>query len=139
MKYNLKRNFKNKQYGQAMIEYTIVVVVGILLVTTGPMRDVITELTDAISNNYKGYSYAISLNDIPMSDKQQDYEKILKNMNVEQELQDILIDDPVAYHTAIKKYNIPQPPSPTQVINKLKQEAENTVNSGFSAAARLMP
>ena len=113
--------------------------VGILLVTTGPMRNVITELADAIKNNYNGYSYAISLNDIPMSDKLQDYEKILKNMNVEQELQDILIDDPVTYHAAIKKYNIPQPPSPTQVINNLKREAENKVNSGFNAARSLMP
>lgn len=139
MKYNLKLKTRDNQLGQAMVEYTIVVVVGILLITTGPMRDIVGQLAEAINNNYKGYSYAMSLSDLPMADDQTKYTKLLNSMGVDQELQDILIDDPAAYHTAIKKYNIPQPPSPTQVINNLKREAENAVNSGFNAASSVMP
>tara|TARA_B100001250_G_C19727840_1_gene756943 strand:- start:61 stop:480 length:420 start_codon:yes stop_codon:yes gene_type:complete len=139
MKYNLKLKTRDNQLGQAMVEYTIVVVVGILLITTGPMRDIVGQLAEAINNNYKGYSYAMSLSDLPMADDQTKYTKLLNSMGVDQELQDILIDDPAAYHTAIKKYNIPQPPSPTQVINNLKKEAENAVNSGFNAASSVMP
>ena len=139
MKYNLKLKTRDNQLGQAMVEYTIVVVVGILLITTGPMRDIVGQLAEAINNNYKGYSYAMSFSDLPMADDQTKYTKLLNSMGVDQELQDILIDDPSAYHTAIKKYNIPQPPSPTQVINNLKREAENAVNSGFNAASSVMP
>ena len=139
MKYNLKLKTRDNQLGQAMVEYTIVVVVGILLITTGPMRDIVGQLAEAINNNYKGYSYAMSLSDLPMADDQTKYTKLLNSMGVDQELQDILIDDPAAYHTAIKKYNIPQPPSPTQVINNLKKEAENAVNSGFNAASSVKP
>ncbi len=139
MKYNSKLNTRDNQLGQAMVEYTIVVVVGILLITTGPMRDIVSQLAEAINNNYKGYSYAMSLSDLPMADDQTKYTKLLNSMSVDQELQDILIDDPAAYHAAIKKYNIPQPPSPTQVINKLKKEAEDKVNSGFNTARSFMP
>ena len=127
MRHNLGRKTKSNQLGQAMIEYTIVVLFGILILTTGPMKDVIVELFEAIENNYKGYSYAISLNDLPMADKERLYEKLLDSMNVEQELKDTLVDDPQKYHAAIKKYNIPNPPSPKNIINKLKDEAKKKI------------
>ena len=46
-----KLKTRDNQLGQAMVEYTIVVVVGILLITTGPMRDVVGQLAEAINNN----------------------------------------------------------------------------------------
>lgn len=54
-----------RQKGQAMIEYTVVSVFGILVLTTGPGRDVILDLTNAVRDNYDGYSYAVSLSDYP--------------------------------------------------------------------------
>jgi hypothetical protein len=48
-----------------MVEYTVVTVFGILVLTTGPGGNVVMDLTRAIRNNYDGYSYAVSLADYP--------------------------------------------------------------------------
>jgi len=66
------------QKGQAMIEYTVVSVFGILVLTTGPGRGVIGDLEDAVRNNYNGFSYAVSLSDYP--DKE-DYIGLIKMYN----------------------------------------------------------
>ncbi len=63
-----------RQKGQAMIEYTVVTVFGILVLTTGPGRGVIEELENAVRNNYDGFSYAVSLSDYP--DKENYFELI---------------------------------------------------------------
>ena len=82
----LKKAFRNggagfkRQLGQAMIEYTVVSVFGILVLTTGPGRGVIEDLENAVRNNYDGFSYAVSLSDYP--DKE-DYFK-LRTMYEEQ-------------------------------------------------------
>lgn len=54
-----------RQLGQSMVEYTVVTVFGILVLTTGPGGDVIIQLTDAVRDNFDGYTYAVSLSDIP--------------------------------------------------------------------------
>ena len=59
------RNGPAQQWGQSMVEYTVVSVFGILVLTTGPGADVIIQLTDAIRNNFDGYTYAVSLSEIP--------------------------------------------------------------------------
>jgi len=66
------------QKGQAMIEYTVVTVFGILVLTTGPGRGVIEDLENAVRNNYDGFSYAVSLSDYP--DKE-DYIKLVEMYN----------------------------------------------------------
>ena len=63
-----------RQKGQAMIEYTVVTVFGILVLTTGPGRGVIEDLENAVRNNYDGFSYAVSLSDYP--DKENYFELI---------------------------------------------------------------
>ncbi len=67
-----------RQKGQAMIEYTVVTVFGILVLTTGPGRGVIEDLEDAVRNNYDGFSYAVSLSDYP--DKE-DYISLISMYN----------------------------------------------------------
>ena len=67
-----------RQKGQAMIEYTVVTVFGILVLTTGPGRGVIEELENAVRNNYDGFSYAVSLSDYP--DKE-DYISLISMYN----------------------------------------------------------
>ena len=60
------RQLLHKQIGQAMIEYTVVVTFGVLVLTTGPGGDLIANnLIPAVRNNYEGYSYAVSLSDYP--------------------------------------------------------------------------
>jgi Flp pilus assembly pilin Flp len=55
---------RRSQYGQAMVEYTIVLAFGVM-VLVGPGVDVIADLTDVIKWKYESYSYAMSLSEIP--------------------------------------------------------------------------
>ncbi|HTT07934.1 MAG TPA: hypothetical protein VMH34_04005 [Gammaproteobacteria bacterium] len=50
------------------MEYVIVLVFGVLVLTTGPGGNVMEQLADTIRSNFKGYSYAISLSDYPDAD-----------------------------------------------------------------------
>ena len=54
-----------QQLGQSMTEYTIVLVFGVLVLTTGPSGDVMADLINAMQENYEGYSFAISLSEPP--------------------------------------------------------------------------
>ena len=56
-----------RQFGQGMVEYTIVTSLGIL-VLLGPGADVIGWTMSVIKNNYAGYSYAMSLSQWPEFD-----------------------------------------------------------------------
>ena len=83
-----------RQKGQAMIEYTIVTVFGILVLTTGPGRGVIEDLENADRNNYDGFSYAVSLSDYP--DKE-DYIELIEMYNdqgMPSERREYLTDNP---------------------------------------------
>ncbi len=69
MNVNKNLSFLHKQFwqqtGQAMVEYTVVTVFGVLVLTTGPGGDYILKLTNAVRANYDAYSYAVSLSDYP--------------------------------------------------------------------------
>ena len=58
---------RQRQFGQGMVEYTIVTSLGIL-VLLGPGADVINWTMAAIKGNYQGYSYAMSLSQWPEFD-----------------------------------------------------------------------
>lgn len=64
---------KRFQYGQSMVEYTVVLVFGVMVLTTGPGGDVILELLDVLKNKYQGYSYAMSLSTPPVHDSLGEY------------------------------------------------------------------
>ncbi|MCH8163768.1 MAG: hypothetical protein IIA99_06740 [Proteobacteria bacterium] len=82
------------QKGQAMIEYTVVTVFGILVLTTGPGRGVIEDLENAVRNNYDGFSYAVSLSDYP--DKENYFELIsmYNDQGMPSERREYLTDNP---------------------------------------------
>jgi len=52
------------QHGQAMAEYVVVMAFGIMALTLGDPSPV-ERLADVINENWRGYSYAISMSDIP--------------------------------------------------------------------------
>lgn len=110
------------QKGQAMIEYTIVSVFGILVLTTGPGRDVILDLTNAIRDNYDGYSYAVSLSDYPDKEVRQ----VLEDMYVGQLLPadriEYLADDPVDLVSELTGFdfnNIPDVDQGLDLVNNV--------------------
>ena len=66
-------NFRRFQCGQSMVEYTVVLVFGVMVLTTGPGGDVILELLNVLKDKYRGYSYAMSLSTPPDHDSLGDY------------------------------------------------------------------
>lgn len=52
------------QCGQAMIEYTVILAFG-LMVLLGPGGDIIAALAGVLKNNYRSYSYAMSMSPLP--------------------------------------------------------------------------
>ncbi len=93
-----------RQAGQSIVEYTVVSVFGILVLTTGPGGDMIIELTNAIRNNYNAYSYAISLSDYP--DKENYFELIsmYNNQGMPSEQREYLTDNPGQLVEDLKDY-----------------------------------
>ena len=65
--------FKQFQCGQSMVEYTVVLVFGVMVLTTGPGGDVILELLEVLKDKYQGYSYAVSLSTPPEHDNLGEY------------------------------------------------------------------
>ena len=61
------------QTGQAMVEYVVVLVFGVMVLTIGPGGDVILDLLGVMNDNHQGYSYATSLSTLPDYDNLADY------------------------------------------------------------------
>ena len=61
-----------RQSGQSMVEYTVILAFGIMVLTSGG-SDRIIQLLDVINDLYSGYSYSISLSDTPDQDTLYDY------------------------------------------------------------------
>ena len=106
-----------RQKGQAMIEYTVVSVFGILVLTTGPGRDVILDLTNAIRDNYDGYSYAVSLSDYP--DKENYFELIsmYNDQGMPSERREYLTDNPNDLVRELAGYALTSIPGVTQGLD----------------------
>ncbi len=68
---------KIKQYshqrGQGMVEYIVVLVFGVMVMTVGPGGDVLLDLLGVMNDKYQGYSYATSLSTLPDHDNLADY------------------------------------------------------------------
>jgi len=56
------------QLGQGMVEFTIVLVFGVMVMTIGPGGDVLLDLLGVMNDKYQGYSYATSLSTLPDHD-----------------------------------------------------------------------
>lgn len=57
------KHSRNRQAGQATIEYTIVLMCAVLVLLARP--DVITQIVDALKEVYAAFVYAISFSSIP--------------------------------------------------------------------------
>ena len=87
-----------------MVEYVIVVVFGILVLTTGPGADVIEEVMQALETSYDGYSYAVSLSDYPDLDDKDLLYNLLVDQGVPKDIAKRLADDPVALFEDMKGF-----------------------------------
>lgn len=56
------------QLGQSMVEFIVVLVFGVMVLTIGPGGDVLLDLLGVMNDRYQGYSYAASLSDLPQYD-----------------------------------------------------------------------
>jgi len=98
-----------RQRGQAMVEYTVVVAFGILVLITGD--DVMTYLRDVIRDNYDGYSFAVSLSEYPDTDSSIEFRTFLEDQEVPDEYIDYLVDDQTDFfNDLINEYLVPQLP-----------------------------
>ena len=100
-----------RQLGQSMVEYTVVSVFGVLVLTTGPGRGVIDDLTNALRNNYNGYTYAVSLSDYPDKDNPLELVTLYNSQGMPPEQVAYLVDVPTDLINDILNYNIGSFPS----------------------------
>lgn len=80
-----------------MVEYTVVLVFGVLALTTGPSGDAIQDLMDVIKENYRGYSYGMSLSEAPDFDSAAEYALVLQSEGLDdEEIERLAVDTPDA-------------------------------------------
>lgn len=84
---------KYRQLGQSMTEYTVVLVFGVMALTTGPGGDVMQDLLAVMKKNYEGYSFALSLSETPDYESADKYAEALAEYGVEDEQIDKLAVD----------------------------------------------
>ncbi len=56
-----------------MVEYVVVLVFGVMVLTVGPGGDVLLDLLAVMHNNHQGYSYGASLSTLPDHDNLGEY------------------------------------------------------------------
>ena len=82
------------QTGQSIVEYTVVSVFGILVLMTGPGKNTIIELTNAVRSNYDAYSYAVSLSDYPDKENYIELISMYNDQGMPSEQREYLTDNP---------------------------------------------
>ena len=70
-----------------MVEYTVILAFG-LLVLLGPGGDVIRELAEVMKNNYRGYTYALSMSPLPDFDTGPELRDHIEGLGLDPELDD---------------------------------------------------
>jgi hypothetical protein len=82
-----------KQLGQSMTEYTVVLVFGVMVLTTGPGGDVMQELLAVLKKNYEGYTFAISMSAPPDYEDADEYALVLESYGLEdEEIEKLAVD-----------------------------------------------
>jgi hypothetical protein len=84
--------------GQAMVEYTVILAFGLMMLL-GPGGDVLRDLADVLKNNYRGYSYAMSMSPLPDFDTGSELREYVEGLGLDPELDEQTLDrlavDPV--------------------------------------------
>lgn len=94
-----------QQLGQSMVEYTIVLVFGVMAITTGPGGDVSLQLLNAMKNNYEGYSFGLSMSEAPDYDDEATYAAALTTAGYSQEDIDRLTASSIDVFNDLSPYN----------------------------------
>ena len=88
-----------------MVEYTIVLVFGVLALTTGPGGDVMLELLQTVKKNYQGYSFGISMSEAPDFDTPADLRSYLRDNDVADDRIDRLAVNTSDLYDELEPYN----------------------------------
>ena len=88
-----KNKHSVRQHGQGMVEFIVVLVFGVMVLSIGPGGDVLLDLLAVMNDKYQGYSYAASLSTLPDQDSLGAY------------LVDEDIVDPIDPNTLVDKMN----------------------------------
>lgn len=110
------------QLGQSMIEYCVVVTFGVLTLTTGPMKDVIFDIIQTVKDNFQGYSYAISLSDMPDSDNSDDLKAYLEAQGVPADRAEYLAQNPFDLMQYLEQYNISSLPDFQAGLDEIEEQ-----------------
>ncbi len=105
-----------------MVEYTVVLVFGVLSLTTGPGGDAVLQLLNVIKQNYQGYSYGLSMSEPPDFDSAEDLVQALEAQGLEdEEIERLAIDTPDALKV-LQFFNR----DPMDVLDDVKDIADPT-------------
>jgi len=129
----LHKSRPDRMSGQSMTEYTIVLVFGVLALTTGPSGDVMKKLADVMKANYAGYSYAMSLSEPPDYDSAEQYKAVLKANGVSDAEIQMLAVKTSDLMTDLKAYN----KDPTTQLKKV-EDIKNTMSQIPSSVGDLL-
>ena len=81
-----------------MVEYTVILAFGLMLLL-GPGGDVLRELAGVMRNNYRGYSYALSMSPLPEFETGPALREYVEGLGLDPELDEQTLDrltvDPV--------------------------------------------
>ncbi|MGE3775005.1 MAG: hypothetical protein AB7I32_18925 [Gammaproteobacteria bacterium] len=81
-----------------MVEYTVILAFGLMLLL-GPGGDVLRDLADVMRNNYRGYSYALSMSPLPEFETGPELREYVEGLGLDPELDEQTLDrltvDPV--------------------------------------------
>lgn len=102
-----------------MVEYTVVTVFGILVLTTGPGGNVIVDLTNAVRDNFKGYTYAVSLSDMPDKEDPASLSALYTSQGMPAGQIDYLVDLPEDLVNEMLNYNVGSFPSVQEGLDLL--------------------
>jgi hypothetical protein len=94
-----------RQLGQSMTEYAVVLVFGVMVITTGPGGDMSLQLLQVMKDNYEGYSYGLSLSEAPDYDDVATYDAALVTAGYTQEERDKLAVESSDVFTDLSPYN----------------------------------
>ena len=131
---------RRRQLGQSMVEYAIVISLGILTISSAPMRDFVDGLMATIHQNYAGYSFALSLSDYPDYADVDLYWNGLVTQNVNDDMKDVLTDQikqdstrtSAKYTTTVEKYQTSSPDSLSGYVVKSKITSEASTLKNLS-------
>ena len=83
---------QQRETGQSMVEFTVVVVFFCLALTSDPALNVMRDLNDTIKQRFEHYSYTVSLSDYPDASTLAELEAMLRQQLADQGYSEEAID-----------------------------------------------